>query len=232
MRIHYLQHVPFEGPASIAQWATDRGYSLSATQLYQGETLPNVAAFDWLIVLGGPMNIYEEALYPWLKVEKQFIGEAIGAGKVVIGICLGAQLLAAVLGGKVEKNQQKEIGWFPVQLTSEARWFSPFADLPPEFMAFHWHGDTFSIPPACTWLASSAGCRNQAFSYGHKVLGLQFHLESTPAAVQALIENCGEELVPGQYIQSPPEMLGQPDRFTAINAIMGQILSRLALQAA
>ncbi|MCS6958505.1 MAG: type 1 glutamine amidotransferase [Pseudanabaenaceae cyanobacterium SKYGB_i_bin29] len=228
MRIHYLQHVPFEGLGSIETWATDRGYTLCVTRLYQDDPLPNPAAFDWLIVLGGPMNIYEEDRYPWLRREKEFIGKAIGADKVVIGICLGAQLLADVLGGRVEKNREKEIGWFPVQLTATARTFPPFANLPQEFMAFHWHGDTFTIPPNCTLLASSAGCLHQAFSYGNKVLGLQFHLESTPNSVQALVNNCSDELVPGKYIQSPPEMMGHTDRFRAINRIMAQILSQLA----
>lgn len=117
MRIHYLQHVPFEGLASIEQWATTKDYILSATKFYNGDTLPSVDHLDWVIVMGGPMNIYENDKYPWLTWEKHFIEEAIKKNKIVIGICLGSQLIADVLGSKVYKGQEKEIGWYPIQVT-------------------------------------------------------------------------------------------------------------------
>ena len=144
MRIHYLQHVPFEDLAYIETWAKDKGHSLSVTKLYLNEKLPGMDDFDWLIVMGGPMNIYEEREYPWLVEEKQFIEEVIKTGKVVLGICLGAQLIADVLGGKVRQNDYQEIGWFPVTKTSEANNSVFFKSLPDDFMAFHWHGDTFA----------------------------------------------------------------------------------------
>lgn len=229
MHIHYLQHVPFEGLGSIETWATEHHHSLSATRFYQKEPLPGLAEFDWLIVLGGPMNIYEEDKYNWLRSEKLFIKEAITANKTVIGICLGAQLIADVLGAKVYKGEYKEIGWFPIELTEEAHSYPVFADLPQQFTVFHWHGDTFDLPPGANHLAQSEGCPNQAFIYNHKVLGLQFHLESTPETVAQIIDNCRSEIVPGKYIQSPPEILALPDRFWQINATMGQILANLSL---
>src|SRR5271170_6697939 len=120
MRIHYFQHVPFEGLGCIAQWAAEKEHTVTATRFYLDEPAPNPGEIDWLVVMGGPMNIYEEAEYPWLAREKRFIGEAIRGGKTVIGICLGAQLIADVMGGPVTRNLEKEIGWFPIELTPEA----------------------------------------------------------------------------------------------------------------
>ncbi len=133
------------------------------------------------------MNVYEEAEYPWLAAEKAFIAAAIGAGKPVLGICLGAQLIAAVLGGTVSKGPQPEIGWYPVELTPAGRELPLFAGFPDRFTALHWHGDTFSIPPGATHVASSAACANQAFAYdGGRVVGLQFHLEETRESLAQL----------------------------------------------
>ena len=134
--------------------------------------------FDWLIILGGPMNIYEEDKYPWLSKEKEFIHQAIASDKIVLGICLGAQLMADVLGGKVQRNVHREIGWFPVKLMPESKASRIFRVLPEEFMALHWHGDTFELPPGAVHTAESQACKNQAFELG-KAIGLQFHLESS-----------------------------------------------------
>ena len=120
LRIHYLQHVPFEGPGYIESWAMVRGHRLTSTRLYAGQRLPAAEELDWLVILGGPMNVYEENRYPWLAREKRFIGEALHGGKVVIGICLGAQLLASVLGAKVTRNPCVEIGWYPVEKAAKA----------------------------------------------------------------------------------------------------------------
>ncbi len=229
MHIHYLQHVPFEGLGSIQTWAIDHGHSLSATRFYQNDPLPELKDFDWLIVMGGPMNIYEEEKYRWLKTEKAFIKEAITANKTVIGICLGAQLIADVLGAKVYQGKHKEIGWFPIELTAEASNYPVFADLPQKITVFHWHGDTFDLPPGAVHLALSEGCTNQAFIYNHRVLGLQFHLESTPESLEQIITNCRDEMVPGKYVQNPTEIFANPDRFCQINAIMEQILANLSL---
>ncbi|GAA6615557.1 type 1 glutamine amidotransferase [Scytonema sp. NUACC26] len=228
MRIHYLQHVPFEGLASIEQWATRQGAIISTTQFYNGDTLPSVDDLDWLIVMGGPMNIYEDDKYPWLTLEKKFIAEAIKKDKIVIGICLGSQLIADVLGSKVYKGQEKEIGWYPIQLTTEAQNSPVFASLPQSFTVFHWHGDTFDLPPGSVRLAYNEVCSNQAFIYGEKVLGLQFHLESTKDSVRQIIENCASELVAGKYIQKPEEMLARDDDFSNINIAMGKILEFFA----
>jgi GMP synthase-like glutamine amidotransferase len=217
MRLHYIQHVPFEGIANIGGWAESLGWAISKTSAYKGEKFPDPDEFDWLIIMGGPMNIYEEKEYPWLAAEKRFIQGAIDKGKVVVGICLGAQLIADVLGGKVVRNKHKEIGWFPVRLRPEGFDSAPFRGFPKEFPALHWHGDTFSLSAGADMLAESEACPAQAFSSNNgRVLALQFHLESSVESVRALIENCSDELVDGPYIQSAEEIMGRKENFTAI----------------
>lgn len=212
MKIHYLQHVPFEDPANIAIWARDKGYDVTRTLLCNDEELPeSVDDFDWLVIMGGPMGTYDEDKHPWLKKEKVFIKKAIDAGKVVLGVCLGAQLIAEALGSKVFKNKVKEIGWYPVTLDSfESKNFPIFKSFPKQFMSFHWHGDTFELPKGCTRIASTPACWNQAFQYKDRVIGLQFHLEFAVETIQRLICHCEEELhEESPYIQQAEEMLGQ-----------------------
>ncbi|QBQ53478.1 type 1 glutamine amidotransferase [Nitrosococcus wardiae] len=227
MKIHYLQHVPFETPANIEKWAKANGHPLSATQFHRGDPLPEIGSIDWLVVMGGPMNIDEEDKYPWLLQEKKFIEQAIKAEKVVIGICLGAQLIAAVLGAKVFPNPYKEIGWFPIQFTAEAKASPLFNFLPQKLNVFHWHGDTFELPLGASRLAQSKACHNQAFIYNDKVLALQFHLEVRPENVRQIIAHCEHELTGGKYIQKPEEMLSQEENFKKINEAMEGILNRL-----
>jgi GMP synthase-like glutamine amidotransferase len=228
MNLHYLQHVQFEGLANIEQWAEANGFSISRTRLYADEALPPAASIDWLVVMGGPMNIYEEDLYPWLAREKNFIREAIDSGKVVLGICLGAQLIADVLGGKVYRNEFKEIGWLPVTLVSAADGPSAFGSFPKRFMAFHWHGDTFHLPPGAVRTAESEGCAIQSFEYDKgRVVGLQFHLESSEKSIGLLIEHCADELVDGKYIQKPGEILPKDAYLKEISNTMNLLLSNM-----
>ena len=229
MKIHYFQHVPFEGLGCIGEWATAKGHDIGVTKFYEDGATPTHNEIDWLVVMGGPMNIYEEAEYPWLAREKQFIREAIKGGKVVIGICLGAQLIADVLGGPVTRNAHKEIGWFPIELTEAGQNSELFGFLPPSFTVLHWHGDTFALPPGAVRIARSEACENQAFVYEGRVVGLQFHIEFTRQSLDAIIPNCADELVEGKYIQSAAEMLRQTDEgFWEINAAMRELLDRLS----
>jgi GMP synthase-like glutamine amidotransferase len=152
--------------------------------------------------MGGPMGVYDDAQYPWLAAEKEHIRAAIDAGKAVLGICLGAQLIAASLGAEVLPHTHKEIGWFPVSMTAAGVAHPLFAGINPAMTVFHWHGDRFDIPAGAQHLMSSTGCDNQAFAYGEKVLALQFHLEMDVAAVEGLIGACGRELKQGAWIQN------------------------------
>ena len=226
MRLHYLQHVPFEDLARIEDWAEDRGHEISRTLLFDGRELPGIDEFDWLVIMGGPMNIYEVDKYPWLASEKRFIRDSIASNKIVLGICLGGQLIADVLGGKVQRNLYTEIGWHPVKLTPEGQKSRIFSILPDTFMAFHWHGDTFEIPPQALRAAESEACANQAFMLG-KAVGLQFHLESSMDSIDHLIKNCSDELVDGKYIQSQEEILSHVDWFPEINRLMALFLDNI-----
>lgn len=226
-RLHYLQHIHFEDLANIKVWAKDRGFAILRTLLFNDEKLPSLNDFDWLVIMGGPMNIYEEKKYPWLVREKRFIEKAINRQKVVLGVCLGAQLIADILGGKVYKNKHKEIGWHPVYLTEDGEKSTIFKALPKRFIAFHWHGDTFSLPKGCVRTAESKGCLNQAFEYNLNVVGLQFHLESSYLAVKKLLQNCWDELVEGRYIQSRDEIVSNCNNLCKINEIMNLLLDNL-----
>ncbi|MFH2067278.1 MAG: type 1 glutamine amidotransferase [Pseudomonadota bacterium] len=202
MRVHYLQHVPFEGPAYIKDWIENKSMDLSCTALYQNQKLPSQEDFDCLMIMGGPMGVNDEKKYPWMMGEKKFIEQTIKQNKIVIGICLGAQLIADVLGAGVFPNQHKEIGWFPIRKISKSNLFDTI--WPDEFYAFHWHGDMFEIPDGAIHFVESKACANQGFMYQENVFAFQFHLESTRQSIEQLILNCGHELKEAAtHVQDP-----------------------------
>jgi len=230
MRIHHLQHVPFEGLGTIQHYFLNRGHQLSSTHFYLGHELPAMAEFDWLIVMGGPMGVHDEIEFPWLTAEKAFIRNSIESGKVVLGICLGAQLMADALDAEVFKNEHREIGWFPVERKLDATESKLAGVLPDRFEVFHWHGDTFEMPPGARLLASSEACRNQGFVVDSRIVGLQFHLETTSASAAALIQNCGAELDGSKFVQTETEILCDETRFLKINGLMDGLLEELENQ--
>ena len=233
MLIHTFQHVPFEGLGSVKQWAASRNHHTSATRFYEGERPPDLSGIDRLIILGGPMGVDDEKKYPWLIEERSFIRNAINHGLSVIGICLGAQLIASALGARVSQCKHTEIGWFPVTLTPPATTITLFEGFTERITAFHWHGDTFELPAGAVHLAESGACKNQAFLYGDRVLGLQFHIESTRATITELIENCRNEihnvsLKKRPYVQTETEMLAVGEsQFQSMNSKMDILLDRL-----
>ncbi|WP_111642818.1 type 1 glutamine amidotransferase [Marinimicrobium alkaliphilum] len=225
MRAHILQHVPFEGPGSIGHWLKARQAEVTTTRLFESTAFPAVAEIDLLVIMGGPMSINDEDTLPWLAPEKRFIGEAIAAGLPVIGICLGAQLMAASQGARVYPGPEKEIGWFPVEAIEHCADAFVF---PPTFMAFHWHGETFELPTHAVHLARSAGCTNQAFQIGERAIGLQFHLETTPESAADIIDHSRHELVAERYIQSEAELLSaDAGDYAGLNRLMVQVLNYL-----
>jgi GMP synthase-like glutamine amidotransferase len=227
MRIHSLQHVPYEFLTTFEQWAKNKKHSISKTFFYQDFELPALNDFDLLIILGGPMSIYEEDKYPWLKVEKKFIASAVEKKKLVLGICLGAELLADALGARVYKNRYKEIGWYPVSLTEAAKDSRVFSRLPRAFTPFHWHEYTFEIPKGCNRVAESAGCKNQAFECEDRLIGLQFHIEPSTEDIKRVISSCGDSIEKGKYVQNPDEMLNAKFNLEEVNFEMCLLMEGL-----
>ncbi|MEJ2632928.1 MAG: type 1 glutamine amidotransferase [Acidihalobacter sp.] len=166
--------------------------------------------------MGGPMNIYEEGAYPWLVEEKRFIRQAIEAGKVVLGFCLGGQLIADALGARVARNPETEIGWFELQPVASG--VTPPLDrmLGRPLMGFHWHGDRFDLPEGARFCARSEACAHQGFSYEGRVYAFQFHAEATPEVAAGFIAAEGE-LPDGAFVQRPESMLTQLHWFKELN---------------
>ena len=226
MRAHYLQHVPFEGLGSIKSWLDASGYEITSTRFFESSELPDSKTIDLLVIMGGPMSVNDEGAFPWLISEKQFIRGVIDSGTPVLGICLGAQLIASAMGSRIYRNPVKEIGWFPIHgvLSNDGSIFR----FPPSEKVFHWHGETFELPKGGTRIAKSDGCENQAFQLGRSVIGLQFHLETTPESAREIVFNCRDELVPSMYVQPMEEILSAPPgSYNRINQLMGSILSFL-----
>ena len=211
MRLQILQHAPFEGPGHLTEWAASRSFSLEVVHTYKGIEPAKPDEYDWLVILGGPMSANDDK--GWIRAEKRAIAEALNAaaaGKVhVIGICLGARLIAQAMGATITASEEKEIGWFDVDFTEDARNSHFFADFPQRSTVFHWHGETFNLPDSCTNIASTAVTESQGFFHGSHIFGFQFHLEMLSNGVKNLMKHCkkdlkGHEKAP--YIQSPKEI--------------------------
>jgi GMP synthase-like glutamine amidotransferase len=225
MRVQILQHVAFEGPGSIGPWLEARGATIRYTRLFEEDRHPPLDSVDMVVAMGGPMSVNDEKEFPWLAPEKRFICDAVTRSVPFIGICLGAQLLAAAMGSKVYRNPMKEIGWFPVH---GAQVPSGSFQFPEESIVFHWHGETFDLPAGAVRLSSSKVCENQAFQINRNAIGLQFHLETTPESMAALVENCRDELIPGPYIQSEAALRSVPvSAYRQINDLMDKVMEYL-----
>ncbi len=179
MNVLIFQHALEESPGTLLDWLNTRKIQSTVHHWYRDSRAPDSENFDWLIVLGGAMNVDDLAAHPWLAQEKSYIKEWLNSGNPILGICLGSQLLAQALGGKITRHSQREIGFHEVQRVGKShpalrRW-------PEKARVYQFHEDTFSIPPGCTKLLSSSGCENQAFvlDSNEDVMGIQFHPEST-----------------------------------------------------
>lgn len=228
MRIQSIEHVPFEGPAGIANWAAKRGHELARTRIWAGDPLPDPHEYDLLAVMGGPMSVHDELEFPWLAQEKECLKQAVARGRSVLGVCLGAQMLSQILGGQVGSNNQREIGWHPVRQTPWGAANPAFAGIPKEFTAFHWHGETFSVPRGASLLAESDACAQQAFAVGAKLVGLQFHFETTAQSMEQLIEHGAADLVEGQFVQTPEEMRAGLKHLEGLDAMLTRLLDNMA----
>lgn len=225
IRVHALEHAPAEGVARIGDWVQARGHFLTTTRLDLGQSLPRPEDFDLLIMMGGGMNIYQYRDFPWLRDERALMLAAVEDNKPVLGVCLGAQMLADVLGARVHQNQVKEIGWYPVRFVERPEAFAAFEETA---TVFHWHGDTFELPPGAQRIAESEACSNQAFMHGDRLIGLQFHVEIEPQTVSNFVCGGESELVAQPYVQTPDTILGNRVDLTAMHQGLEHLLDYLA----
>jgi GMP synthase-like glutamine amidotransferase len=227
MKIHILQHAHFEGPGYITEWVAKHSHNLTFTRFYETFAIPLPVDIDLLIVLGGPMSVNDTKQYPWLCDEKDYIYHLAKNGCKILGICLGAQLIASAFGLDVYPSRMKEIGWFPVQKNPHLE-HDFLKKLSAKLPAFHWHGETFEIPGRADRLFSSEACNNQGFVINKRVFALQFHWEVNKESVQQLIAHSGDDLSKGQFVQSAESLLATDKDFAVINQRMEELLDYIA----
>jgi len=223
MKFLCLLHAPYEKPGYVSDYIKKRKHSLSFVRVFNNEIFPSFNSFDVLLIMGGSMGVNDDEKYPWLKQEKKFIEDVIKCNKKIIGICLGSQLLANVLGARVYPNQEKEIGFFPVVKKSNNYLVKEFPDT---FNVFHWHGDTFDLPLDSELLASSEACTNQAFIYKNQVLGLQFHIEVTAPLVSEFLKYGKNELLEARYVQNKDKIKDGFKHINQCNVLLEDLLKK------
>ena len=224
IRMEVLQHVDFEGPAAIAEWAAARGVPVRVCHLGRNGILPSINDFDMLTVMGGPMSANDQDQVDWLGPEIALVREAIAANKIVFGVCLGAQMIAKAMGARVYPGNAKEIGWFPVERMGAHPLFD---GLPDSFTPLHWHGETFDLPHGAKLLAKSKITVNQAFAVGQRVLGLQFHLEATEDSVRMLVKAAAREIGCGTFEQQPRTILTNLGQCARLCPLLETVFDRL-----
>ena len=204
---------------------------LLISDVHAGDQYPLIASMiesegiDLVIAMGGPMSVNDEASLPWLVAEKAFLRAAIDRGIAVLGICLGAQLIASACGARVFRGRHREIGWFPIEALASGVSSIP---VPENALVLHWHGETFDLPKGAVHLARSTACEHQAFQIGERVLGLQFHPEVTPGSLATMLEYSRDDLVPGEFVQSEAEILStDPGDFTRLAELTAALLDHL-----
>lgn len=228
MKVHVLMNDPMAHLGTIQQWIDEKSYELSLTRVYESTNFPNLDAFDLLIILGGSMGAYEEDQYPWLKDEKKFITKAIQQNKVILGICLGSQLIAEVIGGKVYRHIHDEIGWWDVHFTKSTQQTDLFKDLPKSLTFFQYHGDTFDLPDSAVRIATNEAAKNQGFVYKDQVVGLQFHPEFSQNQLQNIVQKYDAQMKEGRYVQHPDEYFSDHTKFLKAKKFLFTLLDRLS----
>lgn len=231
MDLHILMHEYFEAPGAIELWAAQNMHDVTYTKLYEHDAIPRACDFDMLIIMGGPQaptTTLEECPHFDAAREMAFIRQAVDAQKIVLGVCLGAQMIGEALGGTCVHSPNREIGVFPVRLTDDGKKDPLFEKFPETFDVGHWHGDMPGLTPEAKILATSDGCPRQIIRYTPTVYGFQCHFELTAEVIELLIENSTEALE--QYKDLPyietPEQLRAHD-YSEMNMMLFQFLDRL-----
>ena len=197
MNLHIIMHESFESPAAIETWARKKGLDIRWTKLYEGDQFPDGCDFDFLVVMGGPQSpatTIEECPYFDVKKEVTFIKKTIDQGKILLGVCLGAQLIGEALGAKFDHSPNREIGIFPIALTEDGKQDHLVGRFPEKFPVGHWHGDMPGLTPESKVLATSEGCPRQIVRYAPNIYGFQCHFEFTHEAIERMVENNSQEL--------------------------------------
>lgn len=193
--VYAIQHIHCETPGIIADTLAAHDIAIAHVRPFAGDAIPpTMGHATGLVVMGGPMGVYEQDQHPFLAEEIELIRSALRDGKPVLGVCLGSQLLAAALGAAVTKGKQKEIGWFPVTLTRDGAKDPLLSGAPASFTALHWHGDVFDLPRGAVSLASSALTTHQAFRHGINAYGFLFHMEAIAPQIEGMVRSFGDEL--------------------------------------
>lgn len=227
MKVHVLQHSSINTLGTIEEYAKTKNDRLESTRFYETISPPELESFDLLIIMGGSIGVYDYKDNPWLIYEKAFIKQAIEAGKPILGICLGAQLLADILGARVYENRHMEMGWFPVKAPGGENKPEFHEGLPDEITVFHWHSRTFDLPAGAVQLFESEGCKNQGFIYNGRVVALQFYPEVNEDRILSLIKRFGDGMTNGPFVQKKEEMLGQKEYLASTKEFMFLILDKL-----
>ena len=230
MRIHLMEHEPVSLSLNIMRWAEKNQHQIIPVNAAGSDPMPALRDLDRLIIAGGPQHIWEEGRHPWLGAEKEFISRAVQAGKTILGICLGAQLIAEAMGGKVFSNRFKALGWYDVSLTADGISSSIFEDVPERFTIFQWHSDRYTLPPECIRLAASPAAENQAFlSTDNRILGIQFHPDFDCGTIAHMIKTLGKEYPRGPYVTERDELLQQTASMREPSWLMDKILDNFLI---
>jgi len=229
MRIQLIEHDPEDfSRTNISLWAADKGYQVNQLFVCNDEALPPVDSFDWLMVMGGSQHAWDTAGNTWLQKEKEFVATALSAGKIILGICFGSQLLAEALGSELFSNSNREIGWHEVAVNRQGQDSFLFQGIPPSFVSFHWHDDHFSLPPSCTRLADSQATENQAFVDKERPLvGLQFHPEYTRRMVAYYAREYSQDWTSNDYVSTKDEVLARTDEIPDTYWLMETLLNNM-----
>ena len=225
-KIWVIQHHPVENLGNIAEALEGAALAWQYVRTFEGQPVPtDMKGAGGLILMGGPQSVYDETDFPTLKAELHLIESALKENRPVLGICLGSQLLASALGAKVYKGTRREVGWYPVRLTSDAINDRLLAGIPEEFTAFHWHGDIFDLPRDTVALASSEISPVQAFRYGDKVYGFLCHLEVSETSVQSMVRSFTDEV---KHARLRADILGGIDNAEPLEEIAETVFGRWA----
>jgi GMP synthase-like glutamine amidotransferase len=227
MHIHYFQHDHFEDLGFISDWAEEKGFTTSVSRFDLKPHFPDHNEYDWLVVLGGKMGVNDSHEFPWIREEIEFIKQSVIKGKIVFGICLGSQLVASALGAKVYKNTEPEMGFWPIYTNPDSILDEIFVHFPPELNVMHMHFDIFDLPVGAVSMAKSGATPCQAFRYGKNVFALQFHFEITESNAPVFIREVTPEIVPGRYVQFPPQMLQNTFNCKPNNQVFSKMLDSI-----